>query len=216
MKKYYHRRVLPNPRYKRITVDAYLNDFFLLRYTDKDKPIKKGELNLATHFSASQFKEGLSVNLLSVYRKQDACFKVLGTKDAPQHQCWVEGTQPYIPSDDILKYSKNRGYVGIRIKHLYTACIEKREIKVQGTKLRDDKVYFILEHAPTVCNFWHFNIHIEAINSATNEKYLLKDVPDYSSNQLSKVAADLLHQIADYVKPRKYMRRIELPKHYYK
>lgn len=216
MKKCYHKRVLPSPSFKKIVIDTYLNDFFLLRYSDHDRPIKKGEKNLASHFSASQFYGGLSVNLLSVYRKQDACFKVIGSKDDPQHQPWNDGDAPFAPFEKILKYSRYRGFVGIRIKHLLRAKIDKRPIKVQGVTLRNDKAYFKLEHAPTVCNFWHFNIHIEAVNSETNQEYLLKDLNGYSNNQLTKVAVDLLHQIEDYVKPRKYMYRYNLPKCYYK
>lgn len=216
MKYFYHKRILPRADYHKIIVDTYLEKFFLLRYSIGDVSIKKGDKYIAKHFNSSQFYDGLSVNLLSVFHKQDAAFKVLGSAQDPQHNCWNSGDSPVCMQDSMLKYLRNRGFVGIRIKDLYKARIDKREIKINGVLKRNDKVYFKLEHAPTKCNFWHFNIHIEAINSNDNSKYLLRDLEGYSKNQLSKVAADLLHQIEDYVKCRSKMKAYPLPKSYYK
>lgn len=216
MKYFYHQRILPRPDYHKITVDTYLEKFFLLRYSIGDKSIKKRDSNIAKHFVASQFYDGLSVNLLSVFHKQDAAFKVLGTAQEQQHNCWSTGDSPICMQDSMLKYLRCRGFVGIRIKDLYKAKIDKWEIKINGVSQRNDNVYFKLEHAPTKCNFWHFNIHIEAINSIDNSKYLLRDIEGYSKNQLSKVAGELLHQIEDYVKRRCKMKAYPLPKSYYK
>lgn len=216
MKKKYPHRVLPRTDYKKIVVDAFLDNFFLLRYALGDISIKKGDTNYARHFKASQFFDGLSVNLLSVFRKQDAAFKVLGSADDPQHQEWQEGNDPFSLDEGMLKYSRYRGFVGIKIKDLNKAKIDKRAIKIDGVTIREDEVHFTLEHAPTLCNFWHFNIHIEGINSNNHEYYLLRNEEGYKNSQLSKVAADLLHQIEDYVVSRKRMRAYKLPKTYYK
>lgn len=216
MKKKYPHRLLPRADYHNIVVDAYLDDFFLLRYALGNASIKKGDKSFARHFKSSQFFDGLSVNLLSVFRKQDAAFMVLGSAGDPQHQEWKQGNDPFIVDDRLLKYSRYRGFVGIKIKDLNRAKIDKRDIKVDGVTIRKDEVHFKIEHAPTLCNFWHFNIHIEGINSKNSQYYLLRNEQGYKNTQLSKVAADLLHQIEDFVVSRQRMYVHKLPKSYYK
>lgn len=225
-KRQYPTRLLPKRNFHIISVDDGLDNFFLIRYSLGNKSIKKKvcrrkltqqdkdtqRKELAKHFKASQFDEGLSVNLLSVYRKQDAAF-IVGSRDT-SNQIWSTNSRAQEPQNPI--FYRYRGFVGIKIKNIRNTVIDNKEIKIGGVVIRKDKVYFKLEHVPTKCNFWHFNIEIYGINSITGVEYRLRNEPSYKNSQLSKVAAALLDQIKEEIKPRKYMHQYNIPYKYYK
>lgn len=214
-KRKYPSHLYPNKRYKKITYDFSLGDHFLLRYTKEDVPLDKGEQLLGKHMCASRFFNGCSTNLLSRYRKTDARFIVKGTANSPQHEDWNEGDSCYNLREIDFQYNKKRGYIGIKISDLLGVCIDKRPIVVNGIKIREDKVFLKIEHAPTKCNFWHFNIVICGINSKTGKEYKLKDQEGYTNTQMTKVATDLIHKLEPYlVRPEK-MKKKYLPKNKY-
>ena len=214
-KRRYPKHLYPSKQYKKIVIDASLDDFVLLRYTKDNAPLKSNEKNLGLHLCASRFYNGCSVNLLSVYKKCDARYIVDGNASSPQHQEWKEGSSCYPLRLSDYKYQKTRGYIGVSIKNVHTVCIAKCEIKINGTKLRDDKVFFKIEHSPTKCNFWHFNIMIYGVNSITGKEYRLRDLVGFSSNQMKKIATALIHQLEKYLLRPFEMKRRYLPKSYY-
>lgn len=214
-KKHYPEHLYPSKLYKKIVVDASLDNFVLLRYTKDNAPLKPDEKNLGSHLCASRFYNGCSVNLLSVYKKCDARYVVLGKSTSPQHQDWKEGNSHFPLRLSDYKYLKKRGYIGVAIKDVHSVYIAKREIKINGTKLRDDKVFFKIEHSPTRCNFWHFNIMIYAVNSHTGKEYRLRDLNGYSQSQMTKVATALIHQLEQYILRPHQMKKHYLPKRYY-
>ena len=209
----YPNHLYPKKIYKKIIFDSKLNDHCLLRYTSSDKPIEKGKLG--EHMGASQFSGGCSVNLLSVYRKCDSRYAVNGKSDAPQHQYWNEEDSSYVLHSKDFKYDKKREFIGVKIKDVRSTYIDNRSIIVNGTKIRDDKVFFDIEHAPTRCNFWHYNMYIYGINSQTKERYCLSTLNNYSNGQLKKVAVDLLHKLETHLLLPSQMKSHYLPKRYY-
>lgn len=214
-KRIYPNKLYPQKNYKPLAVDLSLNDYYLLRYTVDNKPVKDGQKELGKHFCPSRFYNGCSTNLLSVYKKCDARYIVHGNAHSPQHQDWKEGKSHHQLSFSDFHYKKNRGFVGVKIEDLRATFIDKRSIVVQGTVVRNDKVYFEVEHAPTRCNFWHFNIMVYGINSKTNEIYRLCDEKDYSNSQMTKVATALIHKLEDKIVLPQGMRKHYLSKKKY-
>ena len=211
----YPNKLYPHKNYKPIAVDFSLNDYYLLRYTIDDEPANDRQNDLGKHFSPSRFYNGCSTNLLSIYKKCDARYIVHGKADSPQHTEWKEGKSHYHLTLSDYHYKKNRGFVGIKINDLRATFIDKRSIVVQGAVVREDKVYFEIEHAPTKCNFWHFNIMIYGVNSKTNEPYRLRDEEGYSNSQMTKVATALIHKLEDKIVLPQGMRRRYLSKKKY-
>lgn len=191
----YPKRLYPSKNNKRIVVDFSMDEHYLLRYSDSNRPIYTSESDLGKHFHPSRFFNGCSVNLLSVYRKCDARYLVHGKADAPQHQEWNEGDSSFLLKKKDYRYKKNRGFLGVKIGDLKNTFIDKAQIKVNGAVIREDKIFFDIEHAPTKCNFWHFNIMIYGINSNTNDIYRLRDVEGYSNSQMGRVALKLVHRL---------------------
>ena len=89
-------------------------------------------------------------------------------------------------------------------------------ITINGQALvREDKVYFNVEHAPTKCNFWHFNVLIYGVNSKTHETYRLRDIEGYSNGQMTKVATALIHKLEDKLVLPQDMKKMYLSKSKY-
>lgn len=214
-KRRYPKHLYPSKRYKKIVVDTFLDDFVLLRYTKDNDPLNPNEKSIGSHLCASRFYNGCSVNLLSVYKKCDARYVVEGNSFSPYHQEWDEGASCFPLRMSDYRYKKDRGYIGVKIKDILAVNITKREIKINGTKLRDDKVFFKIEHSPTKCNFWHFNIVIYGVNSTNGEEYRLRDLDGFSSNQMSKIASALIHQLEGSLLRPFEIKRKYLPKRYY-
>lgn len=214
-KRRYPKHLYPSKRYKKIVVDAFLDEHILVRYTKDNAPLHPNEKNIGSHLCASRFYNGCSVNLLSVYKKCDVRYIVEGNSSSPHHQEWTEGTSCFPLRISDYRYKKDRGYIGVKIKDILAVNIMKIEIKINGTKLRDDKVFFKIEHSPTKCNFWHFNIVIYGVNSTNGEEYRLRDLDGFSSNQMTKIATALIHQLEGFLLRPFEIKRKYLPKRYY-
>ena len=214
-KRRYPSKLYPQKKYKLLIVDYSLNNHYLLRYTIDNEPINESQKDLGKHFCPSRFYNGCSTNLLSVYRKCDARYIVHGKADFPQHQNWKEGDHYYSLKTSDFHYKKKRGFIGVKIKDLRSLYIDKYRIVVQGAVVREDKVYFNVEHAPTKCNFWHFNVLIYGVNSKTHETYRLRDIEGYSNGQMTKVATALIHKLEDKLVLPQDMKKMYLSKSKY-
>lgn len=207
----YPRHLVPHKKYKITPVDADLDDFYLLRYMSNDNtPL--GSKEIKDVFPPSRFYCGMSVNLLSKYRKCDVRYYVNPKKHRKCFENWEEGKAGILPSE--FSYYKKRPFVGIKVDGLRSAELD---IQIGNAKpsIRRDKVFFRIEHCPVMSNFWHFNIFLYGENSVTGEMYRLHEAPNVSKNKVQTTASKLIQQIAGDIVDKDQMKAKYLPKRFY-
>lgn len=151
----YPLRLLPYPHYKLIKFDDFFNEFYLIRYINKGRtPRTKKEIcdRASEIYDVSTFKNGMSMSLVSVYKKTDVLFDPNHDKQLGYDAPWnFDGAK----KPDELNYNyRYRGYVGIKVVDVLNFKIPLEQENRKGILV---KKQFCLElgHYPTKCNFWH-------------------------------------------------------------
>lgn len=99
-----------------------MRDFFVLRRVkyDESKPDIKSKLR--SQFQPTTFKNGISVVLLSVLRKEDVCWccrKPCG-KTKGYESKWIDNNKKAIfPKNKHLKYDKRVSFGGYKISEVF-------------------------------------------------------------------------------------------------
>ena len=95
---------------------------------------------------------------------------------------------------NLNKYNNTQRYYGFKISQ-----IQNFEISFAYTAkyiTPTDKIRFKIEHCPTMCNFWHFNIFIWGQDSSS-KKWIKLECPNIISNKtFEKIAIAVLPILA--------------------
>lgn len=161
-RKSYPYRLLPKSQFQIITKwPSDINRFFVTRATEGNVRIdSKANLmsNLSYHIQASRFLNGLSVNLVAIYRRYDTRIAI-NYKGNPSYSTKWDGCQIARPSKCHIKHCRS-GYFGFLIRDLLRVRLEEVDLKNNGKSNGKYNITFKLYHKPTNSNFWHCEFHI--------------------------------------------------------
>lgn len=165
MRKKYPVRLLPQQSFVgRFENFSVIGDFFLLHTAENSVPLFDRQYliqNIRYHFRPDRFMTGMSMNLVSVYQRNDARYVVDFILNPNAKLPWNNGDISVNPKRD-LKYKKDAGYFGFRISDILSI---KKEMPIREKNGKKDETYEIttrIEHKPTRCNYWHYEIYLYA------------------------------------------------------
>lgn len=149
--------------------------------------------NKQAYTQAKEFWEGVSVSLISVYKTRDVRFKIKKDCDRDYHALWDNGDVDLPKSQDVI-YDKEATYVGMSADKIKSAAFNVRatESFMNSEKLSKfaeliPSITLKFEHAPTLCNYWHFNIFMYTGEKDT-ERLDLSNHLGIEKNQVEKIA----------------------------
>lgn len=143
---------------------ANFNDFYLLHTAEKSEVLYDKQYlirNIKDHFIPKRFMSGMSMNLVSIYRRNDSRFVVEFKANPLAKDEWNAMNGAIIPKKQ-LKYNKRVGYFGFKISDILSI---KKQMPLKDRDGKNEETYEIstrIEHKPTRCNFWHFEIYLYA------------------------------------------------------
>ena len=219
----YPKRILPRQNYKNMgqLQGVHLGKFFLVRTAPDNKPIKSHEdlLNrLGELMKASQFRSGgLSVTLLSRYKKKDCRYIVSYEANSEYSKYWNPGEPAVRPQSCDVGYKKNRGYIGIGICDVLAAS-KRMDLKKGGVSIGNHRITLIVEHKPTKSNFWHCEMVLygEYITNDPEKKYVKRLLEITSKSMVESVGGEMLTQLKGMMKLPDEMKEYSLCGGFYK
>lgn len=210
--------ILPSYKHKPIESNNLPSNICFIRSTRNKPQIKSRKIlkeKIGSILSASEFYNGISCNLYFVFNETHTCFNVKDPSNKGLNKNWVSPNPPMMPIAGDYEHIHWQGYFGFFLKK-----INKFEAKIpiikNGKLLRYDKCFLKVVHAPTQCNFWHFNLFLFAEHSVNKEVYNLNH-PDYgpSKSQVPKIATSLIDEISKYLSISKQLKPVYLSKNKY-
>lgn len=217
----YPRHIIGKPNYKIIDKIGFLSQkgFYIGRTTAIQKEqflfdnIKES-FKSGVEIKYSTLKNGISVNLLAVYKKKDMKFFAIEDKEKPCFHVPMKlgflGKRP-IAGEYLFDASKN--YYGFKIATLKALEIELT-YKAKGI-MPANKIHFDIEHSPTMSNFWHFNIVLWGQDSISGEWIKLRCPEIISNATFEKIAYAIFPILAEKIILPKKMRAKKINKKYY-
>lgn len=217
----YPKHIVGKSNFKKIENVGFLEyrGFFVGRTTSIDAEsfsinTVKDSFAEGKEVKASTVRNGISVNLISIYKKNDMKFFPIEYKDNPRfHLLFAWDSDGCLPQVGEYKYNNTQRYYGFKISQ-----IQNFEISFAYTAkciTPTDKIRFKIEHCPTMCNFWHFNIFILGQDSSS-KKWIKLECPNIISNRtFEKIAIAALPILAKKIVEPKVMRARKLNKKYY-
>lgn len=218
----YPQHLLPNRRYKLITLDEWMHQMYVLRFAEGDIDIPNEDIlreSIPLHFKDSRWLEGISVSLCGPFRKMDVGYIIKPYKREKLSRPWKVGKGVRQPKAKHAYINQERGYMGMKIEDVLEVKFPYTLKYKEGTetKERTDECKLVLEHAPTHTNFWHFNIWIESHNTKDDVIFTTesgqKKLP--SNNNMKKRAQACFEMLRDIVCMPDQTREIKLPQQYY-
>lgn len=165
MKKVYPERLLPQDNYaEHLDVSNDIEICYLLHTAEKSVPLYDKQYlirNIKHHFIPDRFMSGMSMNLVSIYRKSDTRYVVDFKANASADQDWKPKVKAVCPKKK-LKVRRNVGYFGFRIADILSI---KKQLPLKEKNGIKEELYEIstrIEHKPTRCNYWHYEIYLYA------------------------------------------------------
>ena len=216
----YPKHIVGKSKFKKIDKIGFLKnrDFFVGRTTSINTDefsidAVKDSFAEGKEVKASTVKNGISVNLISIYKKKNMKFSPIEDKSNPRfHLLFVWNSDGCTPQVGEYKYNNTQRYYGFKISQIQDFEISFAYMAKSITTT--DKIRFKIEHCPTMCNFWHFNVYIWGQNASTME--WMKLCPDIISNKtFEKIAIAALPILAKKIVEPKVMRARKLNKKYY-
>lgn len=215
----YPRRMIPKPQYgiiKESFFNSRMKDFFLLRRIKyKDDGLGFQE-KIKSQFLPSTFKNGISVVLYTICRKEDICWccrKPYGKKKKYE-LAWVKNNRTAVfPRNKHLQYEKRASFGGYRIKDLYEYEAEfpvQVKDKQGNTVERKDIIRLKVIHEPVCINFWHCEIMLYRINGKD------KNVNELSNNEMARAGNLIIDDLADMAYLPEDTETMYLERKYYK
>ena len=214
----YPRRLLPNHKYSlitEVTIKGDLKDFFLLRRVKHDDSYPDVRDRLKSQFNSSTFKNGISVVLCSVFRKEDigwCCRKPYGKK--MKYECiWMNNNKKTLfPKNKHLQYEKSATFGGYKISEIYEYQAEYPfPIKENGKERnRPDEVRMKVVHEPICINFWHCEIMLYGMNGDNQTEYA------FSNKQAERAGNIIFDDLADMAYHCDQVQPLFLKRSYYK
>lgn len=189
----YPLRLLPNERYKTFDLLKNFGEYYVIRLAPgKDIIRTKEQLDkkFKAAMQAKEFADGVSVVLVSVFRKKDVLYKPDYDLHPEWEDNWDELSSTPRPSEGVSRIPR-KSYMGFKLKDLNDVDFEYTPIK--GTDSPDMKPInctIRVEHAPSNINFWHCNLYI-------CEKGTLQDLRNVFDDTLMKRVARM---IVPYIK----------------
>lgn len=218
----YPQHLLPNRRYKFITLDEWMKQMFVIRYTDGGIQIPDSQTlqnSYAAHFKESHWYQGISVSLCGPFKKKDTAYIIKPYKIKRFSKPWKQGKGVRIPKQKHVELNPTRGYLGMKIGKLQEVSFSYTFDYLDGKikKTRTDQCHLVLEHAPTQSNFWHFNIWIESHNTVDNVVFTTMVAPNClpSKKNMEKRAQAVIELLKDIVCISDATIEITLPHQYY-
>lgn len=140
-----------------------LGNHYILRLAPKGvviKNVSQLESNFKSSIQSKEFVDGVSVNLLSVFRKKDVLLRPNYTLHQEWVNEWVPNTTTNRPTQDVF-HDKKHSYFGFRIRDLSTVTFNYHPIKgIDEPTMAPMDLFLRVEHRPSKINFWHCNIFI--------------------------------------------------------
>lgn len=197
-----HYREYPNymyPRkdYHKIPMCNHLDDMMVLRFMYKDRAVTKmppeDSFNLTLmqdYMKEGLFMNGISCNLLSLFKKRDAIFWVKN-QDLTNKDWNFKSPANHISKTDYDIYT-DPGYFGFRIKDVEKLSTTIDIYDKNGCKKRVDDVVCRVEHCPNIVNFWHFNIFLYGIEKIDNTNRIYRLDKEVNEKKVRKIAKTLM------------------------
>lgn len=217
----YPNHLLPKSNYKYIRLDAWMNQMFVIRFTeDGNELASQTELveNIHSHFKSSRWFNGISVCLLGPYRKNDVRYQLKRYVVKRFSKTWKQGSRVKPPKNKHL-FCADRGYLGIKIADVNAVKFDFDCEYKDGNnkKRRKDTCYLKIEHSPTKSLFWHFNIWLCSKNGITGITFTNEVGIDAlpSKNNFGRRADAAVDILRNYVLMPDKLKEIQLPQNYY-
>ena len=157
----YPRHLLPKVYYRRMHTSQIPLSAHFVRFIDDMHVETKSDIksNCVKILNPSHFSKGCSMNILSVFTKDDVKYKLEMT-ESPIYEEWSEGQRCYKPKSEEVSIVDNRCYCGVDYSGIndYAADIEYTD-KTQ--KKRSGKLSYVFTHSPNLTNFWHYNMYMQ-------------------------------------------------------
>lgn len=161
----------------------------------------------------STIKNGISVNLLSVYKKKDMKFSPIEDRNNPRFHIPFQfgkiGNRLMVGE---YSFDRSKQYYGFEVSSLRALEIDFT-YKANGI-IPTSKIRFNIEHSPTMSNFWHFNIFLWGQDSNTKE-WMKLESPIVSNSTFKKIACAIYPFLAEKIVMPKGLRVKKLNKKYY-
>lgn len=194
-----------------------MKDFFLLRKVKKNDSLPDMRSRLKNQYKPTTFKNGISVILLSVLKKEDVgwnCKKPCG-KQKGYEKKWVDNNRKAIfPKNKHLCYIKNTEFGGYRIqdivdyKTLFPITIKDRK----GNPVeRKDVIKLKVVHEPLCSNYWHCELFLYRLNGDDNSK-----IENLSNKETERAGNLILDDLVDMAYSSEDVKSERLEKKYYR
>lgn len=213
-------RLLPLHSYHKIKDSDITQNMYFIRQIRRGYQIKHIR-NLRSKckklLSASEFYGGISCNLLSIFKKSDAALLPSNDDQLGYTEYWNEGAAARFPTEGNYECYPWQGYFGFMVKDVYKFEAEIPIKNSKGKTIRKDTALLRFVHAPTYCNFWHFNLFLHAKHAVTGQIYNLSGAEsDVSKTQVGRIAASLIDDIALLLRTGKSLKYTYVTKSKYK
>lgn len=235
MKINYPEELLPQPIYRQdifedqsskgkptLKVDD-LKSFYLVHTLDDGKSLHSSyqlSVNFREYFTPRRFVSGMSMNLLSVYRKRHTQYIVNYKSNNGASDPWKLGEVSIIPRKK-LKKKKSAGYFGMKIADIMSIQKKLPMKNNEGASEDEFLISTVIEHKPSRCNYWHFEIYLYAKDlDKPNESYCgkmtdLAAKKIISNNQVKVVPGKMLQEFKKIAKMRSELIEFHIPKEFY-
>lgn len=215
----YPHRLLPKQTYKsRIEELNSIRNFYLLHIAEEAVPLYDKyylKANLKCHFIPGRFMSGMSMNLVAAYQRNDTRLIVDYKANPMASDGWESGHDTICPNKQ-LKYKKNVGYFGFKIADILSI---KKVLSLKEKNGRTDETYEIstwIEHKPTKCNYWHYEIYLYA-RCISKENGPEGKIPDlvkqgvFSKNMGKNLPTQIMSSFIDIIKWRSEIIAYHIP-----
>lgn len=197
----YPNKLLPKESYRLISNNTINGKgFFIGRKTDDQDILDPvtGLIKTAVVSKQTKYLIGYSINLLGVFRVRDSKIEIRKKARSGFHTSWKPGGKFFRPQKQEYSINKRSGLFFMEFNKVnnFPASILQQSTGVQ--------FQFIckVDHKPTRCNFWHFEIHWENKNNGARvhiDNNKIRGVPKTVASQMR----DVIKILAVTNKPRK-------------
>lgn len=210
--KLYPKYMFPRKDYHRIPRVDTLQRYSILRYMINESMPTDALIDLDTMkrtMKDAHFYNGISVNLLSRFKKEDAVYFIA---DKELTDYWDYKRKYPRAYKRFVSYTENQGYYGFRIGDIENIESTFEIYNKKGDVERTDKVICKVEHWPTCVNFWHFNIFLYGIETLPDNKQVEYRLDErLKEKKVRSIAASLMDDFYDVLLTKNDLYEIRLP-----
>ena len=184
----YPQHLLPQSNYKKIEWNNDLGLCSLIRHTDTKDIFMPGTKTISTEkikFPSEQFRNDLSINLLSVFKLEDVYIQILNNNFIKD---WEPDRKIYpLTIERDFTINRDRGHFALNIQDILSLNTTRPLIE-EGLSLE-------IFHTPTKCNFWHFSIRVYKNNTEIS----LLSIGDKQKKKQWRTIRNILADLAYFV-----------------